>query len=118
MRICFDLDNTIFSTDGMDYEHSRPIERMVELVNMLFDSGHEITIFTARGSGSGIDFSELTENQLHRAGLKYHTILFKKPPYDVALDDRSVRFRGQSSAEILEEMEDITGQKIARPDNI
>jgi len=108
MRICFDLDNTIFSTEGMDYENSQPIPRMVELVNLLYDAGHEITILTARGSGRGIDFSEVTEKQLQSAGVKHHFLLFKKPPFDVTIDDRAVRFCGQANEDIIREIEDIT----------
>ena len=47
---CFDIDGTIFRTSGSDYPNSRPIAERIAVVNQLFDDGHEITLFTARGT--------------------------------------------------------------------
>ena len=110
MYICFDLDNTLFDTNGMEYDKSTPRIDMIKFVNSLYEQGHEIAIFTGRGSGSGIDFRRLTESQLDKVGLKYHRLIMGKPPYDVFIDDRSVRFMGQSPDEILREINEIAGE--------
>ena len=66
MKYCFDLDGTICDTplrpddNKPGYLESTPYSFMVEQVNRLFDEGHKIIIMTARGRGSGIDWTQLT----------------------------------------------------------
>jgi hypothetical protein len=62
MNIYVDLDNTLCLTSGSDYENSQPIESRIVKVNNLKEQGNQIIIWTARGSNSGIDWSELTKN--------------------------------------------------------
>jgi len=96
MRYCFDLDGTICDTPcnsdghGMRYWESTPIPFMVETVNRLYDEGHYIIIMTARGRGSGKDWTELTEEFLQRWGVKYHELepMFHKPNADIFIDDK------------------------------
>ena len=64
MKYCFDLDGTICDTPlrpddnkFSGYLESTPFPFMVEQVNRLFDEGHKIIIMTARGRGSGIDWT-------------------------------------------------------------
>jgi hypothetical protein len=90
MRLCFDLDNTICLTQGTEYSESTPIISMVDLVNLLYNQGHYVVIFTARGSKSQSDFRELTENQLKNWGVSYHELLFGKPYADIFVDDRAI----------------------------
>ena len=49
---------------------------MIALLNMLYDRGDYIVIITARGTGSGIDWTEVTEKQLKDWGVKYHELHF------------------------------------------
>ena len=69
MKYCFDLDGTICDTplrpddNKPGYLESTPFPFMVEQVNRLFDEGHKIIIMTARGRGSGIDWTDLTIEQ-------------------------------------------------------
>lgn len=88
---CFDIDGTICNTHGSDYPNSSPIPDRVAVVNRLFEEGHEITFFTARGSKTGIDWRELTESQLAAWGVKYHRLLLGKPHSDVYIDDKGVK---------------------------
>jgi len=85
-----DIDHTIFNTQGMDYENSKPIIDRIEKINKLYDEGHTIVYWTARGSGSGKDWSELTKEQFKRYGVKYHTLKFGKPVYDLFIDDKNI----------------------------
>lgn len=85
---CFDIDGTICYTEGSDYPNSKPITERIELINELFDKGHEIKFFTARGSVSGIDWRELTESQLAAWGVRYHILILGKPHADIYVDDK------------------------------
>jgi len=88
-----DIDNTICDTymvDGKwDYENSIPNLDRISKINSLFDEGHTINYWTARGSGSGLDWSELTKQQLDSWGCKYHEIRLGKPSYDIWIDDKA-----------------------------
>jgi glycerol-3-phosphate cytidylyltransferase len=90
-KICFDLDNTLCLTNAAkDYSKSIPIAKAISFVNNLYEKGKHITIFTARGASSGIDWTELTINQLSNWGLKYHKLVMnKKPSYDIFFDDKA-----------------------------
>ena len=90
MIIYVDIDNTIFNTQGMDYENSKPIIDRIEKINKLYDEGHTIVYWTARGSGSGKDWSEVTKEQFKRYGVKHHTLKFGKPVYDLFIDDKNI----------------------------
>jgi hypothetical protein len=59
-------------------------------VNQLYDDGHEIHYYTARGGNSGKDWSALTRQQLTEWGCKFHSVNLGKPVYDVWVDDRAV----------------------------
>jgi hypothetical protein len=88
--LCFDLDNTLCRTHGMDYEGSEPFVWAIERVNRLAAAGHRILIMTARGSATGIDWEPVTRAQLERWGVTFHELRFGKPPADVFIDDRAV----------------------------
>ncbi len=90
MIIYVDIDHTIFNTQGMDYENSKPIIDRIEKINKLYDEGHTIVYWTARGSGSGKDWSEVTKEQFKRYGVKHHTLKFGKPVYDLFIDDKNI----------------------------
>jgi hypothetical protein len=88
--LCFDLDNTLCSTSGMEYDKAEPFDWAIERVNRLAAAGHTIVIMTARGSATGIDWEPVTRGQLERWGVTYHELRFGKPPADVFVDDRAV----------------------------
>jgi hypothetical protein len=90
MIYAVDIDNTICSTSGSDYVNSQPIKTRIEKINLLYNSGHTIVYWTARGSKSGIDWQSLTIQQLNSWGCLYHLLLFNKPVYDLYIDDKSI----------------------------
>ena len=65
---------------------------MVEQVNRLYDEGNTIIIMTARGRGSGIDWTGLTIKQLDMWGVKYHELepMFHTPTADIFIDDKGI----------------------------
>jgi quercetin dioxygenase-like cupin family protein len=85
----FDLDNTLCYTIGSDYVNSIPIQERIDYVNYLKDMGHNIIIWTARGKASGIDYRQLTLQQLQLWNVKYDSLNMDKPNYDVYIDDKS-----------------------------
>ena len=53
----------------------------------MYEKGDIITIYTARGSGSGIDYKNLTLNQLKKWGVKFHNLsVGEKPVSDLLID--------------------------------
>lgn len=91
MRYVFDLDGTLCQTQATDYANAVPLYGRIRRVNTLFDEGHTIEIWTARGSGSGADLGPITEQQLRLWGVKYHKLsVDQKPPADRFVDDRAI----------------------------
>jgi len=88
-----DIDQTICVTPYVGGKHhydlSTPLEHRIEEINKLYDQGNTIKYWTARGSGSGIDWTELTTKQLNEWGCKYHEVRLGKPSYDVWIDDKA-----------------------------
>lgn len=88
---CFDIDGVIMTlTPGNDYTKAKPVTETVNLINTLFNLGHYIILFTARGYVTKINWEELTQQQLHAAGVCYHELKFGKPAADYYIDDRMI----------------------------
>jgi hypothetical protein len=88
---CFDIDETLCKTYATNYIEAIPIESRIKKVNALFKEGHLIKIFTARGSDTGIDWSELTKNQLKNWKVNYTELIFGKPSADFYIDDKAIK---------------------------
>ena len=94
MIIFIDIDGTICNTpDVTDYSKSYPIKENIKIANDLFDKGHTIIYWTARGTVTGRDWRSLTEEQLSYYGVKYHELRFGKPAFDVFIDDKAINSR-------------------------
>lgn len=87
---CFDIDDTICNTDGLDYESATPILERIKKINQLFSQGHIIKFLTARGTKTGIDWTELTKKQLESWGVHYHELQLGKPFADYYIDDKAI----------------------------
>ena len=91
MIIYIDIDETICSkSKDLDYSNATPWKDKIKLANKLYDEGHTIVYWTARGSGTGIDWREVTENQFTKWEVKYHQLKFNKPIYDIFIDDKNI----------------------------
>ncbi len=85
-----DIDGTICKQEiESDYTTSYPLRCRIEKINDLFDQGHTIIYWTARGMRSNKDWSELTKTQLTDWNCKYHDLKMNKPMYDVWIDDKA-----------------------------
>lgn len=87
---CFDIDDTICKSIGTDYASAEPISDRVVRINQLFDEGHIIKFYTARGSKSGINWREETEKQLRDWKINYHELHMGKPYADFYIDDKAI----------------------------
>jgi len=91
MIIYVDIDETIcVSPEDRDYTLAKPIEKNIKKINSMYDDGNIIIYWTARGTGSGIDWRQVTENQFNKWGVKYHELRFGKPIYDIFIDDKNI----------------------------
>lgn len=87
MKYVVDIDGTICSQEK-DYSKAQPFLNRIEKINNLYDNGHYVVYFTARGTETGIDWREVTENQFKKWNVKYHELIFGKPSADYYIDDR------------------------------
>lgn len=89
MIYCFDIDGTLCSkTDGA-YDTAEPFPARIEVVNQLYEIGHYIKLFTARGGTTGINWREVTEHQMRTWGVRYHELIMGKPEADIFIDDKA-----------------------------
>ena len=86
----FDIDGTICTNTNGAYEKATPLEANIEKINRLYNEGNEITYWTARGSTTGIDWTELTTKQLEKWGVKYTELRMRKPDYDLFICDKAI----------------------------
>ena len=101
MILCFDLDNVICITQNKKYKKAKPIVRTIKLINKAYKSGFNILIFTGRFYGRcngnlkkiiAMD-KGLTKRQLKKWKVKYHSLLFGKPNFDIFIDDKNFEFK-------------------------
>ena len=84
-----DIDGTICTNTYGDYENGVPFYDRISYVNYLYKSGHTIKFFTARGSGTGIDWEEITRKQLNDWNVSFHELILGKPEGDIFIDDKA-----------------------------
>lgn len=85
-----DIDNTICISQNSDYTNSQPLYDRIKKINKLYEEGHKIIYWTARGGNSGIDWTATTHGQLAAWGCKYDEIRMNKPSYDLWIDDKAI----------------------------
>jgi dTDP-glucose 4,6-dehydratase len=90
-----DIDETIcFYSGERKYNLAEPSYDNIAKINKLYDSGEwKIIYWTARGSVSGIDYSEFTIEQLVSWGCKFHELRCGrvKGHFDMIIDDKAKR---------------------------
>lgn len=86
-----DIDDTICKYESeRDYRKAKPIIERIKKINDLFEDGHTVVYWTARGSTTGIDWTEITKSQLAEWGAKHNKLILGKPHYDIYIDDKSI----------------------------
>ena len=92
MKIYVDIDKTICYLEKNNHEYSEalPLVKNIEKVNKLYDEGHEIIMWTARGTMTGINWFQITYNQLIKWNVKFHELRMNKPAFDILIDDKAL----------------------------
>ena len=93
MKYVIDIDGTICKEEG-EVIGREPYMDRIEQINKLYDDGHEIVFYTARGLKSGRGekhYRPITEQQLKEWGVKYHDLWFKKHDATHYIDDKALR---------------------------
>lgn len=101
----FDIDDTIITRPaglnhlGLDkYNYCTPMQDNIDIVNQLYDMGHEIILYTARGmfvlkgdvQKVYDNLYDITVEQLQSFNVKYHKLILGKLYYDYWVDDKAV----------------------------
>ena len=84
MVVYIDIDETICGynpPEDRDYNKAIPNIPNIIKANKLYNEGHTVVYWSARGAVSGIDWTELTKEQLD------------KPFYDVFIDDKNINVK-------------------------
>jgi len=98
MIYVFDIDGTICSlTSGQqDYRDAKPFQERIEKNNSLYNIGHTVIYYTARGMGRTNNnvlesykmFYDFTKNQLNEWGVRYSDLFLGKPSGGLYIDDK------------------------------
>ena len=94
MIIYVDIDETIcfYDSSAKTYENATPNMDNIAKINKLYDEGNHIKYWTARGSGTGIDWFDITKKQLNDWGCKHHKLsVGETPVYDLLICDKTKR---------------------------
>jgi len=100
-RVIFvDIDGTICHYNGeniksagvnaIDYTTAIPYYDRIEKINALYDKGNTVVYWTSRGSRSGLNWFQLTLEQLQQWGVKFTELRLGKPHYDIFIDDKNI----------------------------
>ena len=119
--ICFDFDGVLATYSGWRGFDvlGEPIKDVIECIKLLKEEGYKIVILTTR-----------LDTPVMRNWLKIHNVPYdsinsnahnppntsQKPIYDVIIDDRAVRYKGQTMQELLKEIHDVITENDIRKD--
>jgi hypothetical protein len=98
MKIYVDIDDTICYykpendniSNKKDYSLAIPYKDRIEKINKLYDEGHKIVYWTARGTVTQHFWFQITLEQLIKWKCKFHELKMGKPAYDLFIDDKNI----------------------------
>jgi hypothetical protein len=91
MLVFVDIDETICYYDGIrNYDEAKPYHERIKKINGLYDDGHTIVYWTARGTLTQEQWFQTTLNQLKSWNCKFHELRLGKPAYDLFIDDKNI----------------------------
>ena len=88
--ICYYKEESQDQFGARNYDKAIPIKENIEKINKLYDEGHTVVYWTARGTMTGLDWYEVTGRQLKEWGAKHHDYKVGKPAYDVFICDKAI----------------------------
>jgi hypothetical protein len=100
MKIAFDLDNTVITqgSPDLDYKDSLIKRDMVNIVNKLYDEGHEIYFFTARH----FKHFKYTKEFLDQCNFRYTGLVMNKISCDLYVDDKGFRWDDSKDKQLFD----------------
>ena len=98
MRYVIDIDGTLCTNENGQYNFAKPYTERICKINELYDAGHTIILFTARGMGRTDNnrneayelFYNFTLEQISKWNVKFHKLILGKPAGDVYIDDKGI----------------------------
>ncbi len=96
MKVYIDIDDTICYYENLDtkkkmeYDKALPYKNRIDKINKLYDEGHKIIYWTARGTVTQKLWFNITLQQLNKWGCKFHELKMGKPAYDLFIDDKNI----------------------------
>ena len=92
MIIFVDIDDTICynKNNSLDYNSCQPYLDRIQKINNLYDAGHTIIYWTARGTLTNINWFDITLMQLTKWNCKFNELRMGKPYYDLFIDDKNI----------------------------
>lgn len=92
MIIYVDIDDTICYRNNktLDYQDSIPYLERICKINKLYDEGHTIIYWTARGTLTQKNWFQITYDQLITWNAKFTELRMGKPVYDLFIDDKNI----------------------------
>lgn len=90
-RLVVDIDGVVCTiAPENDYRLAASQQAVIAAINACYDAGHQIILYTARGTVTGIDWEAVTRDQLAAWGVRYHELRFGKPAADFYIDDKAL----------------------------
>jgi capsule biosynthesis phosphatase len=97
--VVVDVDGTILTTEGRDYENSQPMKEVIKGLRVLKEHGWYIILHTARGMGRSNGDIEKVREQVtkeissfcEKHDVPYDELILGKPWARVYIDDRAMR---------------------------
>jgi carbamoyl-phosphate synthase large subunit len=87
---CIDIDGTICTETYGKYDDCKPISKVINKINELYNNNNTIILYTARGAKSGYNWYDYTKKQIDSWDIKYHTLLMGKPFADFYIDNKAI----------------------------
>ena len=90
-KFVFDIDGVIAKFNPkLKYDEAEPDKENIQIINHLYERGNYIVLHTARGYTTGVDWQEITKNQMAEWGVRYHELQFGKPDAALYIDDKGI----------------------------
>lgn len=100
--IMVDIDDTI--TEGKGYENCLAKHDVIKKLNALYDEGHNIVYWTARGTVANKDWYTHTKKQLTDWNAKHTLLVMKKPFFNFFIEDKSINLDMYSDSSWLQKL--------------
>lgn len=127
MKVIIDLDDTLSKTENRDYEHSQPIQSVIDKLVEIRETFNdvEVVLHTARGMNSCNGDVKMAEKKnrpaierfLQRYGIKVDRIIFGKPLGDLYIDDKAMAAH-DFAASTIESYRGLSGATVERVGDI